>query len=87
MVSEDDVNKLLNVVNIITITSLKTGRIIYPNEVRLPPGKWRLDKDSIALCHQIRTIDKHRLTKKYGEIFSKSIKEEIIDALHFQSGI
>ena len=33
IISENDINELLNIVNIIPITSLKPGRIIYPNEI------------------------------------------------------
>jgi mRNA interferase MazF len=58
IVSEDDVNSLLNVVNIIPITTRRPDRIIYPNEVLLPADKNGLEKESIALCYQIRTIDK-----------------------------
>lgn len=65
IISEDDINELLNIVNIIPITSRKQGRFIYPNEVLLPAEKYGLEKESIALCHQIRTIDKKRLSKKY----------------------
>jgi len=32
VISEDEINDLLNVVNIIPITSRKAGRKIYPNE-------------------------------------------------------
>ncbi len=64
VISEDDINELLNIVNIVPITSRKPGRIIYPNEVRLPIEISGLEKESIALCHQIRTIDKARLSKK-----------------------
>jgi len=46
-----------------------------------------LDKESIAMCHQIRTIDKTRLSKKYGQITSKEIQDQIIDAVCFQLGI
>lgn len=87
VVSENDINDLLNVVNVIPITSRKPGRIIYPNEVLLPAGKFGLENESIALCHQIRTIDKRRLLKKYGQISSKNLQDEVIDALCFQFGI
>lgn len=87
IVSEDDINTLLNIVNIIPITSRKSGRIIYPNEVLLPAEKNGLEKESIALCHQIRTIDKNRLSKKYGQITSKTLQNEIVDAICFQLGI
>jgi mRNA interferase MazF len=87
IISEDDINALLNIVNIIPITSRKPGRMIYPNEVLLPSNKYGLEKESIALCHQIRTIDKKRLSKKYGLISSKTLQNGIIDALCFQLGI
>jgi len=87
IISEDDINSLLNIVNIIPITSRKQGRIIYPNEVLLSTDITGLDKESIALCHQIRTIDKTRLSKKYGQISSKDIQNQIIDAVCFQLGI
>jgi mRNA interferase MazF len=87
IVSEDDINSLLKIVNIVPITSRKQDRIIYPNEVLLTTDINGLDIESIALCHQIRTIDKIRLSKKYGQIVSKEIQNEIIDAICFQLGI
>jgi mRNA interferase MazF len=87
VISEDDINSLLNIVNIVPITSRKQDRIIYPNEVLLPAEISGLDKESIVLCHQIRTIDKTRLSKKYGQIISVEIQNQIIDAVCFQLGI
>ena len=87
IISENDINELLNIVNIIPITSLKPGRVIYPNETLIPAGKSGLTVESIALCHQIRTIDKKRLSKRYGQISSKVIHRYIIEALSFQLGI
>ena len=87
IISEDDINSILNIVNIAPITSRKQGRTIYPNEVLLPPNSNELDKESIALCHQIRTIDRTRLSKIYGQITSKEIQHQIIDAVCFQLGI
>ena len=63
IISEDDINSLMNIVNIIPITSRKSERIVYPNEALLPEGKFGLEKESLALCHQIRSIDKRRLSK------------------------
>lgn len=87
VVSENDINSLLNIVNIIPLTSRKKGRTIYPNEVLIPSSKYGLDKESIALCHQIRTIDKKRLSKYYGHLSGKSLQKEVIEALKFQFGI
>jgi len=87
IISEDDINNLLNVINIIPVTSRKKARAIYPNEALLPLGIAGLENESIALCHQIRTIDKKRLSKIYGRLNDKNIQKEIIEALKFQLGL
>lgn len=87
VVSEDFLNNLLNCVNIIPLTSRKTGRVIYPNEVLISSGEGGITNDSIALCHQIRTIDKRRLSRAYGEISNVALREGIIEAICFQIGI
>jgi mRNA interferase MazF len=87
VISEDDINDLLNVVNIIPITSRKEGRKIYPNEALILANNFGLENESIILCHQIRTIDKVRLSKVYGEISDLTIQNEVVDALCFQLGI
>lgn len=87
IISEDDINLLLNVVNIIPITSRKSGRTIYPNEALIPSMAFGLEKESIILCHQIRTIDKKRLSKQYGHVSDRAIQKEIIEAVKFQLGI
>ncbi len=87
IISEDDINEILNIVNIIPITSRKPDRIVYPNEVLLSVGKFGLKNESVALCHQIRTIDKKRLSNNYGQITDQGVRHEIIEALCFQLGI
>ena len=87
IISEDDVNNLLNIVNIIPITSRKPNRTIYPNEAFIPPNISGLENESIVLCHQIRTIDKRRLSKEYGAISDEDIKNKIYEALSFQLGL
>lgn len=87
IISEDDINNLLNIVNIIPITTRKLDRTIYPNEAAIPLSEAGLEKESIALCHQIRTIDKRRLSKAYGLISKEEIKKDVLDALSFQLGL
>ena len=80
VISEDAINELLNTVNVIPITSRKPLRGIYPNEVLISANTAGLDKESILLCHQIRTLDKQRLTKLYGDISDPTLREEILAA-------
>ncbi|MGB3079209.1 MAG: type II toxin-antitoxin system PemK/MazF family toxin [Saprospiraceae bacterium] len=87
IISEDEINDILNIVNVIPITSRKSGRKIYPNEVLIQAGQFGLPFESIILCHQIRTLDKKRLDKIFGHITDIKIQEEVIDSLCFQLGI
>ena len=87
VISDDAINDLLNIVNVIPLTSRKPDRRIYPNEVVLENKMFGLEYESIVLCHQIRTLDKQRLSLKYGDIIDDTKREEIIEALCFQLGI
>ncbi len=87
VVSEEKVNRLLSVLNAVPITSRKDNRTIYPNEVVLMAGTAGLNRESIVLCHQIRTLDKKRLIKHLGSISEDAIQAEILNALSFQLGM
>jgi mRNA interferase MazF len=87
IVSEDAVNEVLNCVNAVPTTSRKEGRIIYPNEALLPAGTAGLANESVALCHQVRTLDKRRLSTEFGEINDPALRQSVLDALGFQFGI
>lgn len=87
VVSDSSLNEILPVVNVIPVTSRKPSRRIYPNETFLPAKTGGLMLDSIALCYQIRTLDKRRLTQMFGVIEDEDVKQSTFDALHFQLGI
>ena len=87
VISENDINDLLNIVNVLPVTSRKPGRFVYPNEALILAEQSGLPNESIILCHQIRTLDKQRLSTVYGNISDEIKQEEIIEALCFQLGI
>ena len=39
-----------------------------PTAVRLPNGAGGLRDDSVALCHQVTTLDRGKLTKRFGSL-------------------
>jgi len=85
VISRERINELLPVVNVIPLTSRKSpSRVIYPNEVLLPVGATGLTVDSIALCYQIRTLDKSRLEQDLGELVDASLRQRILEAIRFQ---
>ena len=85
--SEDGINDLFKIVNVISITSRKEHRRVYPNEGLIMANNYGLANESIILCHQIRTLDKQRLSKLHGVIEDLNTQVEIIDSLCFQLGI
>jgi mRNA interferase MazF len=85
VISRERNNQLLPVVNVIPLTSLKSDRrTIYPNEVLLAEGTAGLRVDSIALCYQIRTLDKSRLEQDLGELDDANLRRAILEAIRFQ---
>lgn len=84
VVSDTRLNQILSVVNVLPITSRKPKRRIYPNEALLPTGAAGLSAESIALCYQIRTLDKQRLIKSFGSLDNANLRAEILTALRFQ---
>lgn len=87
VISEEEINQILPVVNFLPITARKAGRQIYPNEVLIPAGTAGLDKESIVLFDQIRTLDKIRLARTIGKIETSELQQNIVSALNFQLGL
>ena len=84
VVSSDVVNNL-NQVTVLPITSMKPAyTTIYPNEVFLTKGVTLLPKDSIALAHQIRSVDKQRLFNYVNTLTDENLISEIQDAIKCQ---
>lgn len=61
-------------------------RASLPSCVQIAMGEGGLSSESVALCHQLRVLDKTRLTKKLGEINYKSL-EKVEICLLFTLGI
>lgn len=84
VVSANGVNHLSQV-TVLPVTSMKNpNTFIYPNEVFLDKRISKLPKDSIALAHQIRTVDKQRLTSYVGMLTDKNVISQIGEAIKFQ---
>ncbi len=81
VISEETYNAVMPVVTILPITSLKSGRKVYPNEILIKAGTGNIPHDSIILAHQIRTISKQRLITQIGSIENLNIQDQIIEAI------
>jgi len=81
IVSAEPSNRSLPVVTILAVTTLKPGRRIYSTEALLPAGAAGQPRDSIAMAHQIRVLDKSRLLGAYGRLTDEAVRESIRAAL------
>ncbi len=81
VVSYEGFNRVMPVVTVLPITSLKPERKVYPNEAKLPRNSCGMRQDSLVLAHQIRTIDKARLLREAGIIVDYVLRAAIEQAL------
>jgi len=85
VISREQINQVLPVVNVVPITTRKTAqRVIYPNEVLMPAGIAGLPHESIVLCYQIRTLDKRRLERHVGHLVDEVLRAAVVEAIQFQ---
>lgn len=81
VISNDIVNKVLPVVTILPISSVKKDSKVYPTEVFLEMSISGLNKDSVVMAHQIRTVSKQRLCEQCGEIKNTEVMNKINQCL------
>lgn len=74
IVQNDRGNRHSPTVIILPITSSgKKGRL--PTHVLLAAGEGGLEKPSVVLCEQVRTLEKTRLTRYMGSLGMEKLKE------------
>lgn len=69
----DDLSPLSTVV-IIPLTT-QTKRAGFANTVLVPAREAGQDHDSVALCHQIRALDRRKLIRKIGQLTPERLSE------------
>jgi len=57
----------------VPVTS-STGKPPLPTHALLPAGEGGLWRDSIALCEQVRTLEKARLTRRLGAVSADALR-------------
>ena len=82
VISNDAVNKNLPIFTCIPFSSLKENEKVYPTEVFLKKEESGLNKDSVLMIHQIRTVSiKRIINSKINEIKNPIIRKRINDAI------
>jgi mRNA interferase MazF len=69
----DDLSPLSTVVIIPFTTQLRQAGL--PHTVLVPAMEAGLERDSVALCHQIRALDRRKLKRKIGDLAAERLSE------------
>ena len=68
LVVQNDVGNKYSPTIIAAAVTIKINKAKLPTHIELPIGDFGLQKDSVILLEQIRTLDKRRLKERIGEL-------------------
>jgi mRNA interferase MazF len=85
IIQNDIGNKYSPTIIVAAITS-QINKAKLPTHVEISSEEYGLNKDSVVLLEQIRTIDKKRLKEKIGHMTDKDI-QKVDDALLISMGL
>lgn len=85
IVQNDIGNKYSPTVIIAAITS-QINKAKLPTHIEISSAEYGLNKDSVILLEQIRTIDKRRLKEKIGHI-NNELMEKVNEGLNISFGL
>ena len=75
VVQNDIGNKNASTTIVAVITGAENIKRPYPVNVPIPVGEGGLQKPSVVLCSQIRTVDEMRFEKIYGQLSASTMKQ------------
>lgn len=73
LVSRDAINAASPVVLGVPCTTYRPRRRLYPSDVLLHAGDGGLTADSVALCAQVRALDKRRFLRLRGTLSAGAV--------------
>lgn len=75
LVVQNDVGNKFSPTVIAAAVTSKINKAKLPTHIELPSNEYGLNKDSVILLEQIRTLDKHRLKERIGELPSDTMSK------------
>jgi len=81
VLSNNAVNHSIPVSTVAPLSSIKEGAKIYPTEVAIPAEITGLQKDSVVMIQQLRTLSHNRLTRKLSALSDETYQRKIRDAI------
>ena len=75
VIQNDIGNKNASTTIVAVISGAENIKRPYPVNVPIPVGEGGLQKPSVVLCSQIRTVDEMRFGKIYGQLSASTMKQ------------
>ena len=75
VVQSDLLNKYSRVTVVSPITGAENIKTRGPTYVPIAKGEGGLPKDSLVVCHHLRTVDESRLGKVYGQVKPETLRQ------------
>lgn len=73
VIQSDDLSRLSTIIVIPTTTAMQRGS--HRGTVILQSGEGGLREDSVALCYQIRVLDRNRLIRRLGQLSAAALAD------------
>lgn len=86
LVLQNDIGNRFSPTVIVAAITAQIQKAKLPTHVEIPAEKYGLDKDSVILLEQIRTIDKQRLTDKITHL-DEAMMKFVNDSLMISLGL
>lgn len=86
LVVQNDVGNKYSPTIIAAAVTSKLDKARLPTHIELPATEYGLQKDSVILLEQIRTLDKRRLKERIGEL-PISLMRRVNDGLKISLGV
>ncbi|WP_434643340.1 type II toxin-antitoxin system PemK/MazF family toxin [Thermoanaerobacterium thermosaccharolyticum] len=86
LVIQNDIGNKYSPTVIVSAITSQINKAKLPTHVEINGTEYGLNKDSVILLEQIRTIDKKRLRKKIGH-FDQEMMEKVNEALQISLGL
>ena len=86
LVIQNDIGNNYSPTTIVAAITSKLTKAKLPTHVEIPALRSKLDRDSVVLLEQIRTVDKKRLQEKIAHL-DKETAERVNEALQISLGL
>lgn len=86
LVIQNDIGNTYSPTTIVAAITSKIKRAKLPTHIEISAARYRLEKDSVILLEQLRTIDKQRLREKIDHL-DDEIMAKINEAIEISVGL